>query len=77
MAIVKKWTCDGCGTGRETSMEAAACGDFMDIKVTAGSWGKQVLLCQRCHDRLIENIDPDKWSRAATPDAPRPLRHVG
>lgn len=65
MAILKKWVCDGCGTARETAIEASSCGDFMDIKVTAGSWGKQVLLCARCHDKLLAEIDPEKWPRFA------------
>lgn len=65
MAILKKWVCDGCGYERETHMDAIMPGDFFDIKVTAGAWGKQVLLCTSCHEKLLGAIDPEKWPRFA------------
>jgi hypothetical protein len=62
MAVVKKWTCDGCGATTETDVAAETC-SFYQAKVTLGAWGKDILVCTKCHDRILENIDPEKWPR--------------
>lgn len=62
MSVVKKWTCDGCGDETETPLDADTC-KFYQLKVTAGAWGGDFVLCDRCHSKLLENADPRKWPR--------------
>lgn len=64
MAAVKKWICDGCDDAVETELEADTC-SFYQIKVTMGAWGKDLILCTKCHSRMLDKIDPAKWPRFA------------
>ena len=62
MAILKKWVCDGCNAVTETELETMTC-SFYQIRVTAGSWGDDYLLCPKCHERLLGNIDAKQWPK--------------
>ena len=62
MALKKKWICDGCDGSTETELDADTC-SFYQIKITAGAWGDDFILCPDCHTTLMSEIDPRKWVR--------------
>ena len=62
MAVKKKWICDGCDDHTETDLDSET-SNFYRIKVTAGAWGEDFILCPDCHSKLLKQIDPTKWLR--------------
>jgi hypothetical protein len=64
MAEQRLWICDGCGK-EDRVHPGCESRNYHHIKITAGAWGKDVDLCPKCHDRLMEQIDPAKWIRYA------------
>lgn len=65
MAVVKKWICDGCEAACETELDAET-SEFYQMKITAGAWGKDVILCKDCNRKLLSQIDPTQWPRYAS-----------
>jgi len=57
--------CDGCGEEQAIQTgDAMAPPAFVHCRVTVGTWGADVEVCNRCHDRLLEDADPRRWPRA-------------
>ena len=61
MATFRLLVCDGCD--EEVKVAEDEKDGFYHIKITAGSWGKHVDLCSRCHTKLLKDIDPTNWMR--------------
>jgi uncharacterized protein YlaI len=68
MAQVKTWICDGCEKRTETAVDADI-SEFYQTKVSVGEWEGNFHLCSKCHDKLLDHMNPSKWPKFAAEKA--------
>lgn len=64
MTQVKLVKCDGCDAETQTELGSDT-SSFYRSTVTVGAWGDTFDLCAKCHERLLDDINPKKWPRVA------------
>lgn len=74
MTVKRLIVCDGCDENKVWGgpENAVLPQGYVACKITLGSFGTDVHLCERCYKRGLEYADPRKWPRAPRPSVERP-----